>query len=192
MYKYSWAVRPSAYEQRTCTNMERSPLRPLRRRRSNERDRHWIPKQRQLAMDWRVSRSGFGSRLVQPASVRASSVGSRPPLFGASHTLGSIADCGSHLTAHCLCSLLGARRKRPMGQQVLALRNDIPLAQLPPSCARGALLLLAIRSNRPPTQVHAPNPGMTSLFHAGRQWRGVGDPWRSFHSNPCPSAFIRG
>jgi len=40
-----------------------------------------------------------------------------------------------------------------------------------PSSHRGYHEYLAMPLN----QAHAPNPAMTSWFHAGRQWRGVGD-----------------
>jgi hypothetical protein len=37
---------------------------------------------------------------------------------------------------------------------------------------------------RPPDKAHLANPAMTSLFHAGHQWRGVADARRWAASDP--------
>jgi len=50
-----------------------------------------------------------------------------------------------------------------------------------PSRARGEDFL---HWNREAEQAYAPNPAMTSLFQIGRQWRRVGDTYRSATRRP--------
>ena len=43
------------------------------------------------------------------------------------------------------------------------------------------MMVFSLPPNSPNKQA-APNPAMTSLFHAGRYWRGIGEPGRSAES----------